>query len=192
MKRPAGLTVILFFLFGCQRSSDLSDVELENQVRALLELPTFEQIYKDIIYVDENKSFLMFKTVDKRVLFSIDIKVQAGLDFHDGFSVRKVTRNEVEVYLPEAKILLVDADESSIHEYFIKEKGDKITRLEYYDEINDKKDFIAKDAIDRGILDRARQNAESLLTKLFHAIGFDTVIFLKFNQTLPFGDSDEK
>jgi hypothetical protein len=155
--------------------------ELESQIQAILELPTYEHIYRDIIYVDRERSFLIFKIMQARVLFSIDVRVQAGIDLAEGFKVipDPAFRRDggITVVLPTAKILLVDADESSIQQYFIKEVGGELARLDYYDEINRKKEDIISDAIERGILLNATQNAKKLIAGFLTQAGFKNVTF---------------
>jgi hypothetical protein len=74
------------------------------------------------------------------------------------------------VLLPEPELLLVDADESSIREYFLKEFGKSIGRLDYYDEIERGKERVRKEAIGRGILVKAEQNARDAITGLFSPV----------------------
>ena len=129
--------------------------QLEMSVREILELPTYEQVYRDIVYVGEKQKVLFITTIDKEVLFSIDIRVQAGVKNTDLIDVEITGNNEngmktAVVYIPDTEILLVDADESSIEQYFLKEKGEEISRLEYYDEINRKKRY------DHSVRDRLR------------------------------------
>ena len=146
-------------------------------MRELLELPTYEHLYREVVYVDEARSFLLIPTVDARVLFSVDVRVQAGIDLTEGFSLEVRTGGEIVVDLPEAKILLIDADETSIHQYFTRDRGGSISRLTYYDEIDRSKVSIAKDAVERGILTKARVNAEKLLERFLTSVGFQTVVF---------------
>ena len=162
--------------------------ELESQIQTILDLPTYEHIYRDIIYVDRERSFLIFKTMQARVLFSIDVRVQAGIDLSEGFKVipDPAFRREggITVVLPAATILLVDADEGSIQQYFIKEVGGELARLDYYDEINRKKEDIISDAIERGILLNANQNAEKLIAGFLAQAGFKNVRFESRNTNL--------
>lgn len=141
---------------------------LELSLKNILELPAYEQIYRDIVYVGEQRKVLFFTTSDKEVLFSIDIRVQAGIR-NAGLIELEITgtaedgRKVAAVSVPRAEILLVDADESSIEQYFIKEKGDVISRLEYYDEINRKKEELVNYAISKGLLKQADINAQQLI-----------------------------
>ena len=148
---------------GCTGNSQREIEEISSQIRSILELPTFEHIYRDVVFLDRERSFLIFKTMDAELLFAINVRIQAGIDLRDGFSVVRTRRQGLTVQLPPAKILLADADEESIEQYFLKQVGGEISRLEYYDEINFKKEELIADAVARGILRRAGENARLLV-----------------------------
>jgi len=173
------LTVLLALLLAVSCGTPRRDpASLEQKIRSILELPTYEQIYRDIIFVDRERSFLMFRTMHAQVLFSIDIRVQAGIDLAEGVAItRGPERNTAIVRLPKAKILLIDADESTIHQYFVKESGGGVERLDYYDEIDRIKEQIRRDAIDREILGKAEANARQLISGLLTAAGYEEVRF---------------
>jgi hypothetical protein len=152
---------------------------LEARLAGLLELPTLEYVYRDVIYLGTTKSFLFFNTVDKRLLFSLNLRVQAGLDLKQGFALIPASPSALEVRLPPARILSIDADETSIHEYFILEKGEKFGRLEYGEEIERIKPRVEKDALERGMLAEARSAAERLVRGFLGAAGFADVRFAR-------------
>lgn len=166
---PAALIALLLsILSGCApRPVPPSPDVIESRIRSILELPVCEQVYRDIIYVGEEARFLGIRHIDTRLLFSIEIRVQAGIDLMKGVEVRPSAAGGAVVVLPEPELLLVDADESSIKEYFLKEFGKTIGRLEYYDEIERGKERVQAEAIDRGILVLAEQRTEAALTALF-------------------------
>src|SRR6056297_3182549 len=116
---PCMIVALLLAASGCpfQKRPDIP--QIETRIREICELPGYEHIYREIIYLDEQTSFLAIPVVDKRVLFSVDVRIQAGIDLNKGFSVEPVSRKVVRVYLPGAEILLADADEGSIHQYFL-------------------------------------------------------------------------
>ena len=157
------LPAALLLVSGCVQDGRRDVEEISTHIRSILELPTFEHIYRDVVFLDRERSFLIFKTMDAEVLFAIDVRIQAGIDLSEGFSVNRTRREGITVTLPPAKILLADADETSIHQYFLKEIGGGISRLDYYDEISKKKTAIVEDAVERGILKRADENARSLI-----------------------------
>ena len=164
---------------GCAPVSQAELVRMEDRIESLLELSTYEHIYRDLVYFGEERSFLFIKTVDRAVLFSIDIRVRAGIDLAQGVTVTADRRDPERIYvrLPEAEILAVDADEASIEEYFIREQGGRVGLLELSDQLDEAKEKVAEDAVDRGILDRADENARRLITGFLELAGFTEVVF---------------
>lgn len=173
------LVAFLALLTGCSPATRIDTVTVEEQLTNLLELHTYEHIYRDVVYFGEEKSFLFFRTVDRRVLFSIDIRVRAGVDLRQGVSVIPDASdpNRIYVQLPPAEILSVDADEASIHEYFIREQGGRIGLLEMTGQLSEVKQRVAADAIDRGILERAGANAQQIVGDFLTLAGFTDVLF---------------
>lgn len=171
------LVSIFLLLISCTPKATLSRPVIENQIRGMLELPTIEYIYREIIYVGQEAKFLGFKHLDKRLLFSIDLIINAGIDLTKGIEIRNIANGGIQVILPEPEILLVDADEGSIHQFFVKEWGDKVSRLDYYDEIVKSKENITEDAIERDILLKAKNNAEEIILKIFSVYGIEKVDF---------------
>ena len=175
------LTAVLL-LSGCSGTETVPPEEIELSIRNILEFPTCEQIYRDIVYFGEEQKVLFLTTVDKRLLFSVEIRIQAGIRRADLIDVKPAGisssgKQQVIVSIPKAEILLADADENTIEEYFLKEWGGQISRLEYYDEISRKKDELCLHAVETGLLDRAADNAETLIRRLLAASGIEVVEF---------------
>ena len=164
---------------GCadrrQRELDI----VTRQIRSILEIPAYEHVYREIIYLGKEASFLGIRTQDKRVLFSVDMRVQAGIRLDRGFSLTPRGISVVEVTLPPAEILLVDADEESIRQFFLLERGGSITHTEYYDEIEASKIAVREDALERGILKKAEENARELIRGILSGAGYGDIRFLK-------------
>lgn len=185
MVKRLGLTAAVFLvLSSCGPSQDERLTSLEAKVRNLAELHTFEQTYRDVVYLGEQREFLFFRTMDRQLLFSVNIRVRAGVDLRQGVRVLPgADRRSVFVEVPAPSILLVDADEESISQYFVRERGGAIGWLEVGAEIEAAKAQVTADAVNRGILDRAGENAREVLENLFSQAGFESV-------TITFGDPD--
>ena len=172
------LLIATFLVFTCTQTREQDLSEIETQIKEILTLHTYEHVYRDIIYLDEQKTFLIFKGKGKkpRALFSINIRVQAGIDFTEGFRLYRDGENPGKIYvkMPQPRILLVDADENSIDEFFSREK---IGLIEASDEINIKKEQIREDALQRGILFKAEENAKKILGDFLRYSGFEEVEF---------------
>jgi hypothetical protein len=176
-KRASLIFLLLLTLISCTEPRTERLDRVRSQVRNLLQLESFEYVYRDVVYIGEQRSFLGIQTVDRQVLFAVDIIVRAGVDFTRGFEIRSDSgdRNRIFVEIPRAEILLIDSDESSIHEYFVRERGGRVGWLEYGDEIEAVKARIEQDAVERGILTRAADNAAAIVRNLFELAGFSDV-----------------
>ncbi len=188
MKKFLLFTYTLLIL-SCNFQTKQRLQKVETQIKNILEMPTYEHVYRDIIYFDKEKTFLTFKIMEKKLLFSVDIIVKAGFDLKKGFTINRVSNTELIVFLPDAEILLLDADEKSIHEFFILESGEKVKMMEYYDEINSNKEDIKNNAIERGILSKAEDNGKSIIRSLLRAGGFENIQFKKSKIS---GESNEE
>lgn len=136
-----------------------------------------EYRYKEIVYVGEQKSFLFVPTSSKQVLFSVEIRVQAGMDLQHPLNVKRDIQNprKIHVTLPPPKILLLDVDEATIRQYFVVEQGSRIHRMDYSKELEAAKQRILQDAHKRGILLEAEQQARTLIKEILETAGFKEV-----------------
>jgi hypothetical protein len=178
---PAVLAIVLvpLIFLGCSEEPDVDLPDLERRVSDVLRLHSYEHVYRDIVYFGEERSFLFFKTMDRRLLFSVDIVVQAGIDLEQGIELWRDEDNpqRILVQLPPAEILLVDADEATIDQYFSRDRGGEVGWLEYGAEIEAVKQRVRADAIDRGILGKAEANARGVVENFFELSGFEEVVF---------------
>lgn len=165
-------------LFSCSTPA-VDRTRLEAGIRDLLELRTVEQIYRAVGYISQEKSVLIFKTVDRQLLYAINIRVQAGIDLTRGLQVvpDRFGRGSVTVTLPPATVLSVDADESSIRQYFSREQGGAVSLLDYGDQIAELKNQTEQDAVNRGILARAEANARKLVEYYLRSVGLREIHF---------------
>ncbi|MCF6334858.1 MAG: DUF4230 domain-containing protein [Spirochaetales bacterium] len=168
-----GLYIIslLLLILSCSQIIPVSKTVIENQIKGILELPTVEYVYREVIYIGEEARFLGIKHLDKRLLFSIDLIITAGVDLSKGVEIRNISGGGIQLFLPEPEILLVDADETSIYQFFVKEWGGKVSRMDYYDEIVNSKENIVKDALSREILRKAKNNTQELVSRIFSIYG---------------------
>lgn len=178
------MTVLLITFQSCSSPEPRTTASLELSIRSILEMPTCEQIYRDIVYIGEEQRVLFIKTLDKRLLFSVDIIIQAGIAQTD--KIRITMKDGMDgakagavVTIPKAEILYADADERTIEQYFIKEWGGEISRLDYYDEINRKKEELIREAEEGGLLERAEVNAEQLIRNFLTLADVDVIEFRK-------------
>jgi hypothetical protein len=170
-------TILGLLPTACGRLSSPSTEELSERIRTILELPSVEYRYKEIVYVGVEKSFLFIPTSSKEVLFSVEIRVQAGIDLQQPFTVKRDIRNprKIHLTLPPPKVLLLDVDEGTIRQYFIVEQGSRIRRMDYSKELESAKQRVLQDAYKRGILLDAERQANTLIEHMLFAAGVEEV-----------------
>ena len=173
------LLVLLLTVSGCTPVTQADVARLQQQIQAVLELHASEYRYRDLVYFDEERSVLFLKTVDRAVLFAVDIRVRAGIDLSHGveLSVDRFAAHRISVRLPPATILQADSDETSIREYFIREHGKSIGLLEVSEHIERATSRVAAEAVRRGILGDAEAHARRVVSGLLMMAGFREVVF---------------
>jgi len=188
--------VVLCSVCSCGVQKPVDYEALQSRLRSVLQVHTCEYVYKDISYLAESEKFLwMIPTADRKLLYSVKVRVRAGLDVSKGLHVRPLGSNadrqqasgqqqsrgtkSIEVILPPPCVLLVDADEASIHQYFSEEYGGRMNVSVWQSELEKVKARIAADAVKRGILVKAEANAHTLIKALLGAAGFDDVRFVQ-------------
>lgn len=178
MRLPETVIVILLLsAFIACVPKQKNTVALEQGISDLIELRTYEQVYHAVGYINREQTILFFKTIDRELLYSIDIRVHAGIDVHKGVHIVSAGgySGRVVVSLPPPEILLVDADESTIHQYF--SRGHGISLLEYGDQVAALKGKIEQEAIARGILRRAEENARLIVRSFLQQAGVHEIVF---------------
>jgi len=185
MSRPITAFLFICLLIGtliipsaCRAEAEKRISPIRQQIRGVLEIPSYEHIYREVIYLGKENSFLGFKTLDQRLLFAVDMRVQAGIRLDRGFELRSSGRRKIDILLPPAEILLIDADEESIEQFFLLERGGSITHTEYYDEIELSKEAVREDAIRRDILHKAEENARALIRGILSGTGYREIRFI--------------
>ena len=69
------LACLLSFAVGCGPSEAETADEISRHIRSILQLPTFEHVYRDVVYLDRERSFLIFKTMDTETLFAVNVRI---------------------------------------------------------------------------------------------------------------------
>ena len=137
---------------------------MEARLRELRRLKTVDQKYRSVIYVEEKNFWLG----GKRVLFTLEYDVVAGVDFTRGLEIRELPGGVLEVRMPPAEIFSSDADEASIHQMFLKESAylNPVRMGDYMPQIIAQGEENRRSALDGGILERAEANARSAVARI--------------------------
>lgn len=161
--------------------AQLIESRAEESITSVLTLHTAEFVYREVVYFGEQNSiFGIIPLNDRRILFSVDISVRAGMNLQDRLEVSLGPGQVLNIHLPPGEILYSDVDETTIHQYFIREQGRSISWLEVQDVMGDVKNELEMDAMERGIIARAERKARELIRQMltplnleirFHTLG---------------------
>lgn len=131
-----------------------------------------EFVYREVVFFDEQTRFFGIPAGQQRILFSVNVSVVAGIDLAAGVDVRlDEAGRPVRIVLPAPRIVAIDADESSIEQYFVRERLGRIDWLEVSREVETLKERNRADALDRGILRRAEVHARAVIGEVLAAAG---------------------
>lgn len=164
---------ILIFLFSCGPFSQVDRVQEE--LASLLEMPLYEMIFHEIVYLEEDSRFLLFFGGYKSTLFSIDFSVIAGMDMQESPPSVILRGNKIFIELGTPKILSVDAKEESIHMYYMAEEKSSFSLKDYQGFIRDYSSVIKKQAIEEGIIKSAKKKARAEIEALVKSMGFSDI-----------------
>lgn len=146
-----------------ETAPELRTVDLEGTIRDIGELATAEYGYT-ITQVMDKPSWL--KISSAKVLYSYEGIIKAGIDFTKvGITVNKAQKM-IYIKIPSAKILSNELDNDSLQIY--DEKYSMFNKIKFED-VNtsqaDAKKTAEEKALESGLLERAEENAESIIEK---------------------------
>ena len=155
-------------------------VTIIHEVQALARLETIQYTVEKVIVAEDNQGTLGFLFGD-RLLFVAHGVVIAGIDLQKlGPADMRLQNGALYVNLPEAEIFVVALDNEDSY-VFDRDTGlmtrgnpnlETAARQSAEGQIRDA-------AMNDGILDLARQNAEYFLDKFFEALGYQDTLFLQ-------------
>ncbi|OQY36152.1 MAG: hypothetical protein B6I38_00270 [Anaerolineaceae bacterium 4572_5.1] len=153
-------------------------VTIIHDVRSLARLETIQYSLEKVITAETRQGAFEFFVGDK-LLFVAHGEVIAGIDLEKlGPEDLEVEGQVLYVTLPEPEIFITALDNELSYVY------NRDTGIFTHGDVNLEtearraaEDEIEKAAIEDGILDLARQNAENYLSRLFRDLGFPEVIF---------------
>lgn len=146
-----------------------------DKIEKVRELASAKQLYREVIYFKNTQDILWIPMGKKEFLISIDYLVIAGIDISKGYKVRHIGTKTV-IVLPRAEVLSIDALDSSIKEYFVKERFSSINRDDYFESIQDSKETILNGESINNLLIQSEYNAEQILKSLLYLSGIDVEV----------------
>ena len=139
---------------------------IEDGLRDMGKLVTEEYFFTEVVTFSSIKSYLKveWKITESSFLASYDGVINAGIDFAGIAVVKDKEHKTVTVTLPAAEILAVDVDPDSLTVYSEKNGlGNHITVEDYSSALSVLEQNATAKALDKGILEKAEQNAERLI-----------------------------
>ena len=168
----AASTLFIYLNYISESKRNNTDLTvLENKIMGIQELAVVRQIYRDVIYTKAGSFF------SSEVLFSIEYNITAGINLSRGVDISRTEDGTLIVTLPEPEILSIDADDETIEQIYIRETFRNVKQSDYMGLIIQEKDFLVKNALDSGILIKAKRNSEVLLSKLMLLSGYKDIKF---------------
>jgi len=163
------------FLFTGGRNLEGRTQVMAQQLRELRQLKTVSQIYRSVIYVEEKN----FWRGNKQVLFTVEYLVTAGVDFSKGLELRELSDGLLQVRMPSAEIFISDADETSIHQMYLRENSflNPIRMGDYMSQIILQGEANKQAALDSGILQRAEANARIAVVRILKLGDYENIVF---------------
>ena len=161
------------------------------RLEAIGELATQAAYYTGVATIDDSREIRLIGRqigvpfTNTKIIYSYDGIIRAGLDFSGiDFTVDEESKT-ILVELPEVRVLSNEIDSNSLKVYDEKHSAFTLVRVERFGEsIGELKAEAEKSAVEKGLLEEARKNAESLLGGFLSA-GFDLNEY-----TLNFTDSE--
>ena len=151
-----------------------------NEVRALARLETIQYSISQVVSAETNQQSPVYAfAFGSKVLVQIHGSVIAGIDMEKlQPGDMRFQDSVLYVRLPPAEILAITLDEDQTEVYTVQEGifVDIDPNL-VLDILGVGKDKIVSVALDDGILQQAKRNAEAYLLRFFSALGYKSVIF---------------
>lgn len=171
------IAIILILALGAYIISNLKSKEkisissetVESSLKEAKELTTLKYNYKNVASYENSQEFhgitLPFTT--KKFLYTYQGEINAGVDLDKA----RVDVNEaskiISVTLPQASILSHDIDENSVMVYDEKNSIFNPLKLEDYSDFRKEEEAkVEKEAIDKGLLEEAKEKSEKSVKEL--------------------------
>lgn len=147
----------------------ISSETVESSLKEAKELTTLKYNYKNVASYENSQEFhgitLPFTT--KKFLYTYQGEINAGVDLDKA----RVDVNEaskiISVTLPQASILSHDIDENSVMVYDEKNSIFNPLKLEDYSDFRKEEEAkVEKEAIDKGLLEEAKEKSEKAVKEL--------------------------
>ena len=162
------IIVIAALLLGVTRYFSTRGTTTSIGFENIGELATQSAYCKEVNVLEGSRDLFGFTIpfTQSKYIYSYGVEVKAGFNFEE--IEWELNDHTIEVRLPEAEILSTELDTDSFEVYREEESAfRKITLEEINDGLDSQQERARQDAIESGILENARSNAETILTGFF-------------------------
>jgi hypothetical protein len=137
---------------------------LQEGLRDMGVLITQEYYFTQVENYEKTKTILKFFTSSSNFIYSYDGVVTAGVDFNDISVEKDDTDKVITITVPQSEIQYIDIDYDSFKIYSEKDGLWNPTSIEdYNDSLVDLKKNAEDKAIEKGVLDKADENAKAII-----------------------------
>lgn len=162
------IIVIAALLLGVTRYFSTRGTTTSIGFENIGELATQSAYCKEVNVLEGSRDLFGFTIpfTQSKYIYSYGVEVKAGFNFEE--IEWELNDHTIEVRLPEAEILSTELDTDSFEVYHEEESAFcKITLEEINEGLDSLQERARQDAIESGILENARSNAETILTGFF-------------------------
>jgi hypothetical protein len=137
---------------------------LQDGLRDMGVLITQEYYFTQVENYEKTKTIMKFFTSSSNFIYSYDGVVTAGVDFNNITVEKDDTDNVIIITVPQSEIQYIDIDYDSFKIYSEKDGLWNPTSIEdYNDSLVDLKKSAKDKAIEKGVLDKADENAKAII-----------------------------
>ena len=145
--------------------------EIEGKMQEISDLATYKYGYTNTASQESSLKIKNWSVpfTTKRFLVRYDGEIKAGVDLSK--VTVKVTENAVEITMPKATILSHEIDEKSLE--VLDETKNLFNRIQIEDYNTfqtEQKKICEEYALERGLLDKAYDNAKKVITEMIHTV----------------------
>jgi hypothetical protein len=154
---------------------------LQDGLRDMGVLITQEYYFTQVENYEKTKTIMKFFTSSSNFIYSYDGVVTAGVDFNNITVEKDDTDNVIIITVPQSEIQYIDIDYDSFKIYSEKDGLWNPTSIEdYNDSLVALKKSVEEKAIEKGVLDKADENAKTIIQNFVTGIVDDSDYTIKW------------
>lgn len=175
-----GLVAILlgFLKIKQRRSNAVISNTIEEKVSRIVELSTIKYNYTDVLSYKDSKqvSGLNIPLTEKSFIVQYSGYLKAGIDMKS-IEVHLEDKDTIHITMDKARVLENVIEEEKV-KFFDERDGifNKLNFKDLYEVLIGEKENMKADAIEKGLLTEAEDNAEEILLSLLEAMEFKNII----------------